>query len=121
METTVRWVNGTAVLTFPREVDVSTADGMREQLLSALNKGASTLVIDMSQTTFCDSSGLNAVIRAHHRATASGAQVRVVIGSPAVRRVFEITKLDHTVAIHASLDEALGGAPITPPESGSAA
>jgi anti-anti-sigma factor len=45
----------------------------------------------MTQTQFCDSSGLHALIGAHKRARAEGREMLLVIPAATVLRVFAIT------------------------------
>jgi anti-sigma B factor antagonist len=106
----VVWLDGAAVLTLPVEIDIANADHVREDLLSVLNRGPAVLVVDMGGTTFCDSAGVNAIVRAHRRATANNAEMRLVVREPGVLRILAITGVDHLIAVYpsvaASLDEA---------------
>src|ERR1700722_16910473 len=68
----VLWTGQVAVAMTPPEIDLSIADAVREELLAAVNAGATVLITDMSKTTFCDSSGVRALVRTFQRATASG-------------------------------------------------
>lgn len=106
----VVWVGQIAVVTLAGEIDISNADQVREDLLSILNRGATLLVVDMSATTFCDSAGLNALVRAFKRATASGAGMRLVVSAPSVLRVLAITGVDHLIDTYPSVAVAMGSA-----------
>lgn len=106
----VVWLGEAAVVTLPVEIDLANADQVREDLLSVLNRGATTLVVDMGGTTFCDSAGVNALIRALKRATANGAEMRLVVATPGVQRVLAITGVDHLLAIHPSVAASLATA-----------
>ena len=68
----VEVVSGVPVVTAPEEIDVTNAARLRAVLLEATAPGHATLVVDMSQTQFCDSAGLNVLVRAHQRAEAQG-------------------------------------------------
>ncbi len=103
----VVWLGTAAVLTLPDEIDISNADQVREDLLSVLNRGAATLVVDMGGTTFCDSAGVNAIVRAHKRATASGAEMRLIVAAPGVQRVLAITGVDQLIAVYPSVAASL--------------
>jgi anti-sigma B factor antagonist len=103
----VLWVGQAAVVSLPDEIDISNADGVREILLSTINRGAAMLVVDMSTTTFCDSAGVNALVRAFKRATASGAGMRLVVATPAVQRILAITGVDHLIDIFTSVAAAM--------------
>jgi anti-sigma B factor antagonist len=105
----VRWIGQQAVIAFPEEVDITNAGQIRDRLLSVINQGAAALVVDLTATTFCDSACVNAIVRAYRRAVASSSQMRLAVVSPAVRRVLEITEIDHLIPVFASLDEALAG------------
>lgn len=105
----VLWIDQTAVVTLPAEIDVTNAGLIREELLSVLNQGAALLIADMSTTSFCDSAGLSALVRAFRRASADGAGMRLVVGTPAVRRVLSITGVDRLVSTFPSVAASLGG------------
>jgi anti-sigma B factor antagonist len=107
----VRWSGATAVVELPAEVDLTVADAAREAMLAALNQGAALLVADMTATTFCDSSGITAIVRAARRASAGGALVRVAAASPAVLRVFSLVGIDRLIEIRPTVSDALGPVP----------
>jgi anti-anti-sigma factor len=110
----VRWTGGQATVTLPRHIDVSNADQISEQLLSAINRGATELIADMTTTASCDHAGADAVARAYQRAAASGTQLRLVITAQIVRRVLSINGLDRLVPVYPSLDAATAAAePLT--------
>jgi anti-anti-sigma factor len=48
-------------------------------LLAAGDTEHATVVLDMTQTAFCDSSALNVLVRARKRAAAGGGELRLVI------------------------------------------
>jgi anti-sigma B factor antagonist len=104
------WLSRAAVVTLPVEIDISNAGQVREDLLSALNRGAATLIVDMGGTTFCDSAGVSALVRAHKRATASGTDMRLVVSAPGVLRVLAITGVDHLMDVYPSIAASLHAA-----------
>ena len=95
----------------PVEIDLVNADQVREDLLSLLNRCPSTLIVDMSGTTFCDSAGVNALVRSYKRACASGAVIRLVVTAPGVGRVLAITGVDGLIDIYPSVAAALADQP----------
>jgi anti-sigma B factor antagonist len=105
----VVWLSKVAVVTLPVEIDIANADLVRDDLLSILNRGATTLIVDMGGTTFCDSAGVNALVRAHKRATANGSEMRLVVSAPAVQRVLDITGVDYLMDIYPSVAASLAG------------
>src|SRR5215470_10542630 len=96
VEYSVKKVNGLPVVSAPVEVDVSNADGLRQLLLSCADEGHAVLVVDMSETAFCDSTGLHQLVRAHKRATAAGGEIRLVITAATVLRLFAIVGIDRS-------------------------
>jgi anti-sigma B factor antagonist len=113
----VLWLGPVAVVTLPVEIDLVNADRVREDLLSLLNRSPAALIVDMGGTTFCDSAGVNALVRAYKRAAASGAQMRLVVTAPNVQRVLGITGVDCLIGICPSVATALA-AVNQPPQAG---
>jgi anti-sigma B factor antagonist len=109
----VELVEGVPVVVTPEEIDITTAEALRSALLEAATNGHRTLVVDMTQTQFCDSSALHTLLAAHKRAEAEGREVLLVIPSTAVLRVFAITGVDHMIPNFTSLTEALAQTPAT--------
>ena len=81
----------TAVIAPSGEVDLATVD----QLWDAFGetKGCSVVVLDLRGVPFMDSAGLSLVVGEHRRALREGFEFRVVRGSVAVQRLFEMTGL----------------------------
>ena len=102
----MEWDGPTATVTMPGEIDINNAGRIRDELLWLVNEGAATLIVDMSATTFCDSSGVSALVRAFKRAKAGGTEMRLVVDSPAVLRILTITGADRLITIYASAADA---------------
>jgi anti-sigma B factor antagonist len=101
------WSGKTAVVTAAAEIDLTNAEGFRDALLSALNAGAVGLVVDLTATTFLDSAGVTALVRASRRATASEATVRLAVTAPAVLRVLNLVGIDRLIEVHPSVTAAV--------------
>jgi anti-sigma B factor antagonist len=97
------------VVTLPEEIDVTNSPGLRETLLTVIGRKPSMLVADMSSTTFCDSSGVAAIVTAYRQAVAAGADMRLVIRHLAARRIFELNGMDTVISIYPDLPAALSG------------
>jgi anti-anti-sigma factor len=102
----VEWTGRQAIVAFPGLVDVSNVGQLRDRLLSVINRGATILIVDMTDTASCDHQAVEAVARACQRAAISGTQVRLVVTAPVVRRVLSIEGLDRLVSIYPSLEAA---------------
>jgi anti-sigma B factor antagonist len=103
----VEVMEGVPVVTAPEEVDIANAGLLQQALAEAARAGQVLVVVDMTRTRFCDSTGLNALVAADRRARAEGGEVRLVITGEAVVRVVELTGVDRVIPIYASLEEAL--------------
>lgn len=101
------WIGQVAVVTLPAEIDVTNADTVRDDLLSAINQGAVLLIADLSKTTFCDSAGVSALVRAFRRAAANSSGLRLVVSTRAVQRVLSITGVDRLLDIFPSVAASL--------------
>jgi anti-sigma B factor antagonist len=98
-----------AVASTPAEIDISNADEVRDCLLGVLGESPALLVVDLSATSFCDSGGVNALVRVYQRALADRAALRFVVTAPVVRRVLAITGVDRLLDIYPTLAAALAG------------
>jgi anti-sigma B factor antagonist len=99
------------VVSAPDEIDAANVDELRQVLLSCIDGKRTTLVVDMSRTTFCDSAGARQLLLAHKRVATGGGELRLVTGAASLRLIFEITGLDRLLPVFASLDAALAAAP----------
>jgi anti-anti-sigma factor len=109
----VELVGGVPVVTTPEEIDMTNADGLRTALLKAAVRGHGTFVADMSRTRFCDSAGIQALVRAHNRSQAEGGEMLLAVSAPAVLRVFTLMGVDRLIPSFPTLQEALAQAGAT--------
>ena len=103
----VEVIEGVPVVTAPEEIDITNAEELRSALLQAAAKGRGAFVADMTETQFCDSSGVHALLAAHKRAEAEGGQLMLVMTTAPVLRVFALTGIDRVIPSFTTLDEAL--------------
>jgi anti-anti-sigma factor len=108
---TLTWSGQVAVVTAAGEVDLTNAEGLRDALLSALNAGAAGLVADLTPTTFLDSAGVTALVRAARRASATDAALRLAVTAPPVLRVLSLVGIDRLIQVYPSLADALASLP----------
>jgi anti-sigma B factor antagonist len=105
------WSGRTAVVTAAGEIDITNAESLRDALLSALNAGALGLVVNMTATTFLDSAGVTALVRASRRAAATEATVRLAVTAPSVLRVLNLVGIDRLIEVHPSVADAVASLP----------
>jgi anti-sigma B factor antagonist len=99
------------VVALPAEIDMANAGRVGQQLGSAFAPGVSTVIADMTATTFCDSSGIGMLVRAHKQAAATSTQLRLVVPSAAVVQALTLVQMDYLLPIYPSLSPALTAAP----------
>jgi anti-sigma B factor antagonist len=81
------------------ELDLAAAPKIGEWAGRVLEGGAKHLVLDLSQTTFIDSTAVRALLQVHEQAHEVGGSFVVVAENRAVLRVFEIAGVDKLLAI----------------------
>jgi anti-sigma B factor antagonist len=97
----------TLVVSVAGELDVYTVPHLERALLAA--DGARSVVVELSECTFVDSSTLAVLLEASRRLSLSDARLLIVATSADVLRPFELTGLDSEFAFHASVAAALNG------------
>lgn len=96
------------------EIDVYTAPRVREMLDEQLRDGRTDLVVDLTDVTFIDSTGLGVLVGRLKHTRLLGGSLRLVGSDERVLKVFSITGLDKVFEIHPTLRGALdapGGVP----------
>lgn len=97
----------TVVLVLGGELDHDTAGPLREALAEAVDAGVERILVDCTDLQFCDSTGLNALLRARLAAREAGGRVELAALQPPVARMFDITGADAVFRVYAGLDDAL--------------
>ncbi len=100
-------MSGIPVVRVPAEIDITNAGLLRQALQSAAANGHATIVVDMSETAFCDTAGLQVLVLAHRRAIAEGGEVRLVVRAAPLLRLFSLTGIDCVIASFGTVDEAV--------------
>lgn len=79
------------------EMDVSTADHFRSAVPCPGNDCPHETVVDLSDLTFCDASGLNALLAVHEQLASTDHLVRVEGVRPNIHRILRITGIDQVL------------------------
>ena len=72
------------------EVDLAAAPKFQEAIDAAIESKPTSMLIDLSEVTFLDSSGIRVLVDAQRRLKEAGASFTIDGMSPALTRVFEI-------------------------------
>jgi anti-sigma B factor antagonist len=91
------------------EIDLFTAPEFKQHVSRPIDAGLGTVVVDLSGTTFIDSSSLGVLIGAHRRLKLRGGSLVIVCDNDAITKTFRITGLDGVFTLVESLDDALDG------------
>ena len=89
------------------EIDVYTAPVVREKLDEQIQAGRTNLVVDLTDVTFLDSTGLGVLVGRLKLTRTRGGSMRLVGKDDRVLKVFSITGLDKVFEIHPDLESAL--------------
>jgi anti-sigma B factor antagonist len=97
--------SGTPVVEVHGELDLRTSPALSRRLLEA-SGGDGAVVVDLSRTTFIDSTTLGVLLGTARRMARHGAPLVVVAGHEHIRRVIELTGLDRVLTVVRSLEQA---------------
>ena len=100
---------GVRTISVRGELDLSTAPELEGPLNQALESGEGSMLIDLSQCEFIDSTGIALIVRAWQRLD-NGENGRALVlcsQNDQVRRVLEITGLELSIPVHGTRDEAI--------------
>jgi anti-sigma B factor antagonist len=87
------------LVTIRGDFDLQVAAGATEALTELESRAPGSLVIDLRDVSFMDSSGMGVIAGAHARATAAGRRFAVIAPPAGVRHAFEISGLEEVVTI----------------------
>lgn len=84
---------GPARLRLAGELDMSSAPELNEAIDRLAEAGQRWLLVDLTDLTFCDSTGIAVFVRGDNRAAAQGGWLRVTGATGRVERVLKVTGL----------------------------
>jgi anti-sigma B factor antagonist len=96
-----------AVVSLEGEVDLYTAPELKQELHRLVGEGAKRIVIDMTATTFIDSTTLGVLVGGVKRLRTNDGQLSLVCSDRNITKIFEITGLDRVFTIYPTREEAL--------------
>lgn len=88
------------------ELDLTTAPRLKWMLLDSLQEGRNRLVVDLSRTTFMDSTALGVLVVVNRRLEPD-ARMAIACARPSVMKIFELSGMDGAFAIAPTIEEAL--------------
>jgi anti-sigma B factor antagonist len=113
-ETSSAEVDGVRIVAVRGELDLSTAPDLRGPLDAALDDGQASVLIDLSECEFIDSTGIALIVRAWQRLngdgdgnSGSGGRLVICTDRDQVRRVLDVSGLDQSIPVHATREDGL--------------
>jgi anti-sigma B factor antagonist len=94
-----------AVVVATGEIDLATAEALREALASAA-QASDRIIVDLAAVTFIDMHGFSALLSSRQRHPPHAA-VSLVRPAPMVRKIIRMARLDEVFPIYDALAEAL--------------
>jgi len=108
MDFAVSQENGTAVVkTNVERLNAANAPDLKAELLHLNKSSVNNVVIDMSATRYCDSSGLSAILIANRLCKDTNGQFILCGLQSNVQKLIEIAQLDKVLVIVPTADDAL--------------
>lgn len=105
---TTRTTAAGAVVTVEGELDVATAPRLRAAADALALARGQQLVVDLGGVTFCDSSGISALIAARNVAEGAGAGVALVAVPARLARTFALIGLADFFPTYARAEDVIG-------------
>ena len=102
---------GVALVGLTGEIDLYTCPEFKQELLRVIADGATLVVVDLTKTTFIDSTALGVIIRGVERLKQKDGRLVVVCTDPSIVKIFEVTGLNRIFSVYGSRDEALAQTP----------
>lgn len=97
------------VLTLTGELDLAGSPALKAEFTQSTQEGHDLILADLSRATMIDSTTLAVLLDAHRRLAGRGGALALVITSPAINRILEVTLMDQTLDVHTSREDALVG------------
>ena len=99
---------GASVVVFSGEIDLQSSPIAREILIKCFKKtGKTKVIVDLSEVSYIDSSGVASLVEALQAAKKSGGMFALAATSEPTRRVLELARLDKVFTMFDTVDEGL--------------
>lgn len=105
----VRRDGAKAVVAVSGELDLASGPELETELDRLIGPEIKTVVIDLRQLDFMDSTGLSIIVRAHQRMASEGCEVGLVKGSQQVQRLLDLTGVADRLRLVDTPEELLDG------------
>jgi len=88
------------------KIDATNAPELRDIFTQCQNNSSNKIIVDLSQSKYCDSSGLSAILAGHRFCRDTNGKFIVAGAQPMVSKLITIAQLDKVLSLATSVDEA---------------
>jgi anti-sigma B factor antagonist len=99
--------NDVTIVTVQGQLVVTNRQDFKQMVLDAMEQGARTVIVDFTDASYIDSSGLGALVSLSRRLRDAGGDLRLVGLSDELRTLFELTRLDALFPLFATRADAM--------------
>jgi anti-sigma B factor antagonist len=106
-------VGAADLVTVRGELELASAFALATRFSEVVEERTGSLIVDLSDLSFMDSTGLNVLLTAFRRLRKRGRAMAVVCPPGPVRRVFELTRMLETLSVCDDRDRAMAAAVVS--------
>lgn len=100
--------SGATVLAASGRIDESTADAFKQYLLSAMETGPATAIIDLDEVEYMSSRGLRALTLAQRAGQGAGTTIVLARPNETMREILAISRYDMVFRVADTIEDAIG-------------
>lgn len=97
--------NGWVSIAVDGEVDLATVDDLQSAIDAVLADRADHLAVDLTTSSFMDSTGLKALVMSHRKFDDAGRSFAIVVDGGPISRLIDLSGVDKTIRTVRSVEE----------------
>lgn len=108
MKATSRTVDGVEIISLQGKITIGAGDSqLREVITNAVNNGKNKILLDMSQVTTIDSSGIGELVGSYTTVTNRGGKLKLLHLPAKLNELLHVTQLITVFEVHENEQEAV--------------
>ena len=108
MKATSRTVDGVEIISLQGKITIGAGDSqLREVITNAVNNGKNKILLDMSQVTTIDSSGIGELVGSYTTVTNRGGKLKLMHLPAKLNELLHVTQLITVFEVYENEDEAV--------------
>jgi len=97
--------NGWISIEVGGEVDLATVEGLQTAIDEVLADSGGHLVVDLTASTFMDSTGLKTLVMSHRKFDEAGRSFAIAVNGGPISRLIDLSGVDKTIRTVTSVEE----------------